>query len=162
MIAARGFAADKLTLRIGHTGLTWIPLAAAPGGPPPINPMVDPQYVEAAIRDTAALGFYGIELFGNQVETMEAKGGVGEVLKKNNLPLISAYCGTNLSDPAQRKDSIAKTLEWATLVKKYGAKVIVAGPNGVRRSNFHAQRTRQGRDRSGAHGGPPPTHRYLC
>jgi hypothetical protein len=136
MIAARGFAADKLTLRIGHTGLTWIPLGAAPGGPPPINPMVDPLYVEAAIRDIAALGFYGIELFGNQIEAMEAKGGVGEVLKKNNLPLISAYCGTNLSDPAQRKDSIAKTLEWATLVKKYGGKVIVVGPNGVRRNKF--------------------------
>jgi inosose dehydratase len=133
---ARGFAADKLTLRSGHTGLTWIPLGAAAGGPPPINPMVDPQYVEAAIRDIAALGFYGIELFGNQIEAMEAKGGVGEVLKKYNLPLISAYCGTNLSDPAQRKDSIAKTLEWATLVKKYGGKVIVVGPNGVRRSNF--------------------------
>ena len=37
--------------------------------------MVDPQYVEAAIRDIAGLGFYGIELFGNQIEAMEALGG---------------------------------------------------------------------------------------
>jgi hypothetical protein len=50
MIAARGFTADKLPLHIGHTGLTWIPLGAA-------------------------LGFYGIELFGNQIEAMEAHGG---------------------------------------------------------------------------------------
>src|SRR5437016_5361383 len=75
MIAARGFTADNLPLHIGHTGLTWLPLGAAPGGPPPINPTVDPQYVEAAIRDIAALGFYGIELFGNQIEAMEAHGG---------------------------------------------------------------------------------------
>ncbi len=136
IMAAGAFAADKRTLHIGHTGLTWIPLGAAPGGPPPINPMVDPQYVEAAIRDISALGFYGIELFGNQLEAMESRGGVGELLKKHNLPLISAYCGANLSDPAQRKDSIAKTLEWARLVKKYEGKVIVVGPNGVRRSNF--------------------------
>src|SRR5690242_7611182 len=136
MIAARGFAADRLTLHIGHTGLTWIPLGAAPGGPPPINPMVDPQYVEAAIRDIAALGFYGIELFGNQIEAMEAHGGLGRLLEKHNLPLISAYCNANLSDPAQRKDSIAKALEWAKLIKKYNGKVVVVGPNGVRRSTY--------------------------
>jgi inosose dehydratase len=136
MIAARGFAADKLTLHIGHTGLTWIPLGAAPGGPPPTNPMVDPQYVEAAIRDIAALGFYGIELFGNQIEAMEAHGGIGALLEKHHLPLISAYCNANLSDPAQRKDSIAKTLDWAKLIKKYNGKVVVVGPNGVRRNTY--------------------------
>lgn len=70
--------------------------------------MVDPQYVNAAIRDIAGLGFYGIELFGNQIEAMEANGGVGALLEKYKLPLISAYCGTNLSSPDQRKDSIAK------------------------------------------------------
>ena len=136
MIALRGFTADKLTLHIGHTGLTWIPLGAAPGGPPPINPMVDPQYVEAAIRDVAALGFYGIELFGNQIEAMEAHGGLGALLEKHNLPLISAYCNANLSDPAQRKESIAKALDWAKLIKKYNGKVVVVGPNGVRRSTY--------------------------
>ena len=57
-------------------------------------------------------------------------------LEKYNVPLISAYCGANLSDPAQRKDSIAKTLVWANLVKKYGGKVIVVGPNGVRRNTY--------------------------
>ena len=136
MLGSRAFAAEKLTLHIGHTGLTWIPLGAPAGPPPPINPMVDPQYVEAAIRDIAGLGFYGIELFGNQIEAMEAHGGLGVLLQKYNLPLISAYCGTNLSDPAQRKDAIAKTLDWAKLVKKYKGRVIVVGPNGVRRSTY--------------------------
>jgi inosose dehydratase len=129
-------AAGKLTLHIGHTGLTWIPLGGRITPPPAINPMVDPQYVEGAIRDIAALGFYGIELFGNQIEAMEAGSGVGAVLEKHKLPLISAYCGTNLSDPAARKDAIAKTLSWAQLVKKYNGKVIVVGPNGVRRDSF--------------------------
>src|SRR5207247_10309668 len=113
VLGRRAFAARKLTLHIGHTGLTWIPLGRPVGPPPPVNPMVDPQYVEAAIRDIVGLGFYGIELFGNQIEAMEAHGGLGVLLQKYNLPLISAYCGTNLSDPAQRKDAIAKTLEWA-------------------------------------------------
>src|ERR1051325_6469806 len=136
MFSGLGSAAEKLTLHIGHTGLTWIPLGASPGPPPPIPPMVDPQYVEAAIRDIAGLGFYGIELFGNQIEAMEANGGVGFLLEKYNLPLISAYCGTNLSAPEQRRESIAKTLEWARPVKKYKGKVIVVGPNGVKRSTY--------------------------
>jgi len=137
LLAAQGFAAKHLSLHIGHTGLTWIPLGPPAGGVrPAINPMEDPQYVEAAIRDIAGLGFYGIELFGNQIEAMETKGGVGALLEKYNLPLISAYCGTNLSAPEQRKGSIAKTLEWAKLVKKYNGKVIVVGPNGVRRSTY--------------------------
>jgi inosose dehydratase len=128
--------AGKLALHIGHTGLTWIPLGGRITPPPPVNPMVDPQYVQAAIRDIAELGFYGIELFGNQIEAMEAQGGVGALLEQHKLPLISAYCSTNLSDAAARKDAIAKTLDWAKLVKKYNGKVIVVGPNGVRRDSF--------------------------
>jgi inosose dehydratase len=130
------FGARKLGLHIGHTGLTWIPLGGQVTPPPAISPMVDPQYVQAAIRDIAGLGFYGIELFGNQIEAMEAQGGVGALLEEHKLALISAYCGTNLSDPAARQDSIAKTLDWAKLVKKYNGKVIVVGPNGVRRNTF--------------------------
>jgi inosose dehydratase len=136
LLAWRGFGAGKLTLHVGHTGLTWIPLGRPVGPPPPMNPMEDPQYVEAAIRDISSLGFYGIELFGNQIEAMEAHGGVGALLEKHRLPLISAYCTTNLSEPAARKDGIAKTLQWAQLVKKYNGKVIVVGPNGVRRNTY--------------------------
>ena len=128
--------AARLSLHIGHTGLTWIPLGGRITPPPPIQPMVDPQYVEAAIRDIAGLGFYGIELFGNQIEAMEAQGGVGRLLEQHKLPLISAYCSTNLSYPSARKDAIAKTLSWAQLVKKYNGKVIVVGPNGVKRDSF--------------------------
>lgn len=134
--ASRAAAAKKLALHVGHTGLTWIPLGAPVNPPPAINPMVDPQYVEAAIGDISALGFYGIELFGNQIEAMEALGGVGALLAKHRLPLISAYCSTNLSEPPARKDAIAKTLAWARLVKKYDGKVVVVGPNGVKRSTY--------------------------
>ena len=137
LLVPPGLAARRLTLHIGHTGLTWIPLGRSAGPPPAINPMVDPQYVEAAIRDIAALGFYGIELFGNQIEAMESRGGVGALLEKHNLPLISAYCSTNLSDRSMRRDAIAKTLDWARLVKKYHGRVVVVGPNGVRRDTYN-------------------------
>jgi inosose dehydratase len=134
--ALPAFGTGKLTSHIGHTGLTWIPLGAPAGKAPAIPPMVDPQYVEAAISDIAALGFYGVELFGNQIEALEARGGIGALLEKHHLPLISAYCSTNLSDPAARRDAIAKTLEWAKLVKKYNGKIVVVGPNGVKRDTY--------------------------
>jgi len=123
-------------LEIGHTGLTWIPLGGQLVPPPATQPMVDPQYVKQAIMDVSSLGFRGIELFGNQIEAMEKEGGLGQHLEMHKLPLISAYCGTNLTDPAQRKDSIAKTIGWARLVKKYNGKVIVVGPNGVKRDTY--------------------------
>ena len=110
-------------LEVGHTGLTWIPLGGSmlPGAPrPAVNPMVDPQYVRKAIEDLDTLGFKGIELFGQQIEAMEAHGGVGTLLEQHKVPLISAYCGTNLTDPAQRKDAMAKMMDWGKLVKKYG------------------------------------------
>jgi len=136
LFAPSASGAGKLALHIGHTGLTWIPLGGRITPPPPINPMMDPQYVQAAIGDIAGLGFYGIELFGNQIEAMETQGGVGALLEQARLPLISAYCSTNLSDPAARKDAIAKSLVWAKLVKKYNGKVIVVGPNGVKRDSY--------------------------
>ena len=136
LLAPSASGAGKLALHIGHTGLTWIPLGGRITPPPPINPMMDSQYVQAAIGDIAGLGFYGIELFGNQIEAMETQGGVGALLEQARLPLISAYCSTNLSDPAARKDAIAKSLVWAKLVKKYNGKVIVVGPNGVKRDSY--------------------------
>lgn len=136
LVGGSAFGAGKLSLQIGHTGLTWVPLGGRMTPRPAINPMVDPQYIQAAVRDIAGLGFYGVELFGNQIEAMEAHGGVGPLLEQNKLALISAYCTVNLSDRAARKDSIAKTLEWANLVKKYKGKVIVVGPNGVKREGF--------------------------
>jgi inosose dehydratase len=67
---------------------------------------------------------------------MEANGGMAPFIEKYNLPLISAYGGPNLLDPVQRKDSIAQSLEQAKLLKKYGGKVLVIGPNGVRRDTY--------------------------
>jgi inosose dehydratase len=99
LLGTSAVSAGKLALHVGHTGLTWIPLGGRITPPPPINPMVDPQYVQAAIGDIAGLGYYGIELFGNQIEAMQAQGGGGALLDHHKLPLISAYCSTNLSDP---------------------------------------------------------------
>jgi inosose dehydratase len=127
-------AQKKLNLRIGHTGITWP--WGNPLGPGPAR-LADPAAIEQIVKDIASLGFYGIELFGWQIDGMEAHGGLGPLLEKYKLPLISSYGGPNLTDPAQRKTSIDRTVATAKLVKKYGGKVIVFGPNGVPRDTFN-------------------------
>jgi inosose dehydratase len=127
-------AQRKLNIRVGHTGITW-PWGNPPG-PGPAR-LVDPAAIEQIVKDIAGLGFYGIELFGWQIDGMEAHGGLGRLLEKHNLPLIASYGGPNLTDPAQRKASLDRTVAIAKLVKKYGGKVIVFGPNGVPRDTFN-------------------------
>ena len=113
--AVKGAPARRL--KIGHTGITW-------RGP------------EDAIKDIASLGYYGFEPFGNALEQYEARGGMGALLDQAKLPLISAYCGTNLTDETRRSAEIEKMVRWGKIIKKYGGTTVVIGPNGARRPAF--------------------------
>jgi inosose dehydratase len=108
-------------LKVGHTGITW---------------GFSPADAEVAIRDVAALGYHGYESFGNVLEAWEAKGGLDKVLESARLPLRSAYCPVNLTDPAVRKDEITRMLRWAGLIRKCGGTVAVLGPNNVKRAEW--------------------------
>jgi inosose dehydratase len=110
-------------LKVGHTGITW---------------GFKPTDAEFAIKDVATLGFHGFETFGSVIETWEAQGGggLGAVLQGAHLPLRSAYCDVNLSDPAKRKGEVEKIVRWGGLIKKYGGAVAVIGPNGVKRAEY--------------------------
>ena len=138
-------AQRRRNVRIGHTGITWVaPRPANRGGPPGAGGRgsggprpVDAAYIDGIFKDISGLGFYGLELFSFQIQGMEANGGLAPLVEKYNLPLISAYGGPNLLDPATRKDSIAQSIEWAKLHKKYGGKVVTIGPNGVRRDSYN-------------------------
>ena len=108
-------------LRCGHTGITW---------------GFRPDDAERAIADVASLGFHGYESFGNVLEAWEPKGGLDKLLQAAKLPLRSAYCPVNLTDPAVRKDEVAKLVRWGQLIKKCGGSVAVIGPNNVKRPAF--------------------------
>jgi inosose dehydratase len=106
-------------VQIGHTGITW-----------------RNDQVEQAITDISALGFYGFETFGQVLEKWEAQGGLGRVLEQHHLPLVSGYCTLNLTDPSKRQESIDTAVKWGRIIKKYGGRVSVIGPNPVQREGY--------------------------
>ena len=118
-LAAQNTKARKL--RCGHTGITW---------------GFRPEDAERAIPDVASLGYHGYESFGNVLEAWEPKGGLNKLLQSAKLPLRSAYCPVNLTDPAIRKDEVAKLVRWGQLIKKCGGSVAVIGPNNVKRGDY--------------------------
>jgi len=95
------------------------------GGPPP-----DPALNEVIFKDVSELGFAGLELFDWQITGLEGQGLLAGFVEKYKLPLISSYTSINLTDPAQRADTIAAAVNLATIMKKYGGRTIVIGPSG--------------------------------
>ena len=112
------FASKKRDIEVGHTGITWL------NGP------------VQAITDTANLGFYGFETFGDVLTKWELQGGLEPILEQHHLPLISAYCTLNLTDSTRRKDEIDKSLAWAKLIKQCNGRIFVLGPNQVKREGY--------------------------
>ena len=121
-VAAGAAQAQKSRrLRVGHTGITW---GFSPGD------------AEQAVKDVAALGFHGYESFGNVLDAWESKGGFDQMLQAAKLPLQSAYCPVNLTEPAKRQAEIEKMVRWGRLIRKCGGSVAVIGPNNVKRPEY--------------------------
>lgn len=113
------FAEKTRRIQIGYTAITWMN-----------------EQVAEAIQDVAQLGFHGFETFGTVLDEWESKGGLQPVLRKNKVPLISAYCNVNLIDSSRRQEQVAKAIAWAKLIKRYKGRIFVLGPNQVKRSSF--------------------------
>jgi inosose dehydratase len=108
-------------LKVGHTGITW---------------GFKPTDAEQAIKDVGSLGFAGYESFGNVLEYWDKQGGLKKLLDAAQVPLRSAYCPVNLTDPAKRKDEVDKLVRWGRLIQAAGGSVAVLGPNNVDRPTY--------------------------
>jgi inosose dehydratase len=106
--------------RIGHTGITWANDA-----------------VEQAIADVASLGYQGFETFGATLEAWSQKPcGLGPVLAKYHMPLVSAYCWASLIDPAQKEKDLDQVMRWAGMLKALGGSVVVLGASGRAKPHY--------------------------
>jgi inosose dehydratase len=121
------FAERTRKVHIGHTGITW-----------------SNADVDQAIRDVGGLGFYGFETFGEVLAKKDTQGDLQQLLDSNHVPLVSGYCTINLTDSTKRADELVKAATFSRLIKKYGGRIFVLGPNGVKRDTYDFQSAKSG------------------
>jgi hypothetical protein len=83
-----------------------------------------------------ALGLL-FETFPEVLEDWDSRGALRKLIDDHNLPLKSGYCGTNLTDPSKRSESVAKTIRFGNTIKKYGGIFAVIAPNSVKRAAYN-------------------------
>jgi len=93
--------------------------------------------LEVSLSDMAKLGYHSFETFGHVIQEWEEKrGGFKEVVAKHGVPIISAFCMTDVLDPSKRKDELKKLIKWCGLLKENGGKVIEYCPTGIKREGY--------------------------
>lgn len=97
----------------------------------------DADALEPALRDISKLGFKAFETFGHVIEQWEDnRGGFRKIVDKYNVPIISAFCSTDVLNPSKRKDELKKLIRWTQLCKQHGGKVIEYCPSGIKREGY--------------------------
>lgn len=97
-----------------------------------------PDNLEPALQDISSLGYHAFETFGNVIETWEEKrGGIGPLIEKYKVPIVSAFCQTDVLDPSKLKSETEKLVRWTKLLKANGGKVIEYCAGGKRTSGFN-------------------------
>jgi inosose dehydratase len=118
-----GFCAAAKKFDIGATFILW---------------GYGPDNLEPALRDIARLGYHSFETFGQVIEDWEHnRGGFKELVAKYGVPIISAFCMTDVLDPLKRKEEIKKLVRWSKLLKESGGRVIEYCPSSIKRDGYN-------------------------
>jgi inosose dehydratase len=116
-----GQAAPVRRLKVGQTSINW---------------GFKVEGVEPGLRDSAKLGYWGYESYNDSVEPVEESPGWGKLLDEYNIPMPSSYFNFNLTDPTVRKEQVEKAIRLGKILKKHGGITAVIGPNGVNRTSY--------------------------
>ena len=87
---------------------------------------------ESALKDTSELGYSGYETVSPILEAYDADGTLPKLMEKYKISLKAGYLDVNLTDPAVRKEGVAKAIRVGKLIKKYGGTYCVVSGNGRR------------------------------
>lgn len=114
-------------VRIGVSTLAWN-----------VSPTATDNF-EQALKDISELGYSGFETVTPMIEALDANGTLPKLLEKYRISMKAGYLGTNATDPALRKENVAKAIAMGRLIKKYGGTYCVVAVNGRRRPGQTAQ-----------------------
>jgi inosose dehydratase len=94
--------------------------------------------LETSLADMAKLGYHSFETFGNVIEEWEKnRGGFSKVVEKHGIPIVSAFCMTDVLDPSKRKDELDKLVRWTKLLKQNGGKLVEYCPSSIKREGYN-------------------------
>jgi inosose dehydratase len=97
----------------------------------------DADALEPALKDMSSLGFHGFETFGQVIQQWEDnRGGFKQVVDKYGIPIVSAFCMTDVLNPSKRKDEVVKLQRWCQLLKQNGGKLIEYCPTSIKREGY--------------------------
>ena len=87
---------------------------------------------EQSLKDISELGYSGFETVSPMIEALDASGALRPLMDKYHIAMKAGYLGTNVTDPALRKENVAKAISVGKLIKKYGGTYCVVAVNGRR------------------------------
>jgi inosose dehydratase len=116
-------------MRLAYHTITWGGVVGHPVG---VTSVKDLYYLangptDVALRDIAAAGYEGVELFdGNVVEAHEART-LAPLLEQTGLELVGVYSGANFVFPEILGEELWRIERAADLAREYGATQLVVG-----------------------------------
>jgi inosose dehydratase len=117
-------------MRLGYHTITW---GGVVGDPTGVTSVKDLYYrangsMEEAVRDIAAAGYEGVEMFdGNVADYADRPDELRRLLTGAGLELISVYSGANFIYPDILSDELYRVQRAADLAVTFGAQHLVVG-----------------------------------
>ncbi|MEU0465256.1 sugar phosphate isomerase/epimerase family protein [Amycolatopsis sp. NPDC006131] len=123
-------------MRLGYHTITWGGVTGDPTGVTSVKDLVYrvPGSMPRALRDIAAAGYQGVELFdGNLADFAAEPGRLRDLLAETGLELVSVYTGANFVYSELLPDELHRVRRAAELAAEFGAEHLVVG-GGARRA----------------------------
>jgi len=124
-------------MKIGYAAITWGDLVGTAGG---VTSVAQSFYrtngsIAHALRDIAASGYSGVEIFdGNVVEQLPEPAQLRDLLEETKLELVSVYTGANFIYDSILPEELNKIERAAEAAIAFGAKHLVIGGGAQRTS----------------------------
>ena len=127
--AVPGLRAAERRLKIGYTALTW---GVSPGRSGVLERM------DQALKDMAALGYWGFEAFSLVLAELDEKGELRGAIDKYKIPLNAGYfyCAPNSTDSTPQKAKLSDVIREGRVVKKYGGTFLVLQASSIKRAGY--------------------------
>ncbi|MDQ3292643.1 MAG: sugar phosphate isomerase/epimerase [Bacteroidota bacterium] len=133
-------------MKLGYQTNTWGGVVGHPAGVTSVKDLyyLTPGSTEEALRDIAAAGYEGFELFdGNLMQYIEKKEEFKSLMNELSLKFIGVYTGGNFIFPDILEEELAKIESVAAFASELGAEHLVIGggairANGIKESDYKA------------------------